>query len=416
MLKNYFQIACKVYMRRKLFTAINLLCIVLTMVVLLVVTALLQATFFPIGVEGKSERFLQIGTVTQVSKNSTRRSPLGYKVIDQYLRKMKTVEKVAAVTGPESVSVYQKDSVNEIMMRRADAEYWQILDFKLLSGRVPTEEDVKLGRFVAVINESTAKKIFGSTAVVSQKVVGQKINAGGQQFEIIGVVEDVIHMNAFADIWVPITTFPSSQYREQYTGNFNAMLMGKSAADLPLIRDELIQVVKQINADEPTHWDHTYMWADSKLDFFARGILSHDEVADSGAVQLLAGVVFFMLLFMLLPALNLVNLNSGRIMERAAEIGVRKAFGASNRELVKQFVMENILLCLFGALLGLIFTKLTLVWLSNADLIPYLKVDLSFAVFAYGFVIAIVFGVLSGVIPAWKMSRLDPVLALKGAA
>jgi len=411
MLKNYFQIACKVYMRRKLFTAINLLCIVLTMVVLLVVTAILQATFFPTGVEGRSERFLQIGTITQVSKNKTWRSPLGYKVIDQYLRKMKTVEKVAAVTGPESVSVYQKDSVNEIMMRRADAEYWQILDFKLLSGRVPTEEDVKQGRFVAVVNESTAKKIFGSAAVV-----GQKINTGGQQFEIIGVVEDVIHMNAFADIWVPVTTFPSSQYREQYTGNFNAMLMGKSAADLPLIRDELLQVVKQINADQPTHWDETYMWADSKLDFFARGILSHDKLADSGSAQLLAGVVFFMLLFMLLPALNLVNLNSGRIMERAAEIGVRKAFGASNRELVKQFVIENILLCLFGALVGLIFTKLTLIWLSNAELIPYLKVDLSFAVFSYGFVIAIVFGVLSGVIPAWKMSRLDPVLALKGAA
>lgn len=411
MLKNYFQIACKVYMRRKLFTAINLLCIVLTMVVLLTVTAILQTTFYPTGVEGKSERFLQITTITQASNNNTSRSPLGYKTIDQYLRKMKTVEKVAAVTGPESVSVYQKDSVNEIMMRRADAEYWQILDFKLLSGRVPSEDDVRQGRFVAVVNENTAKKLFGT-----ESAVGKKINTGGQQFEIIGVVEDVIHLNAYADMWVPVTTFPSSQYREQYTGDFTALLMGKSAADLPLIKDELLQIVKQVNADEPNHWDHTYMWADGKLDFFARGILNNDEVAGSGAAQLLAGIVFAMLLFMLLPALNLINLNSGRIMERAAEIGVRKAFGASNSELVKQFVMENILLCLFGGALGLIFTKLTLIWLSNVNLVPYMKVDLSFAVFAYGFVIAIVFGVLSGVIPAWKMSRLDPVLALKGAA
>ena len=92
MLKNYFQIACKVYMRRKLFTAINLLCIVLTMVVLLTVTAILQTTFYPTGVEGKSERFLQITTITQASNNNTSRSPLGYKTIDQYLRKMKAVE------------------------------------------------------------------------------------------------------------------------------------------------------------------------------------------------------------------------------------------------------------------------------------------------------------------------------------
>ncbi|MFZ6745201.1 ABC transporter permease [Undibacterium sp. JH2W] len=411
MLKNYFQIACKVYMRRKLFTAINLLCIVLTMVVLLVVTAILQTAFYPKGVEGKSERFLQINTVMQVSKNGTMRTPLGYKVIDQYLRKMKTVEKVAGVTGPESVSVYQKDSVNEIMMRRADAEYWQILDFKVLSGRVPSEDDVKQGRFVAVINESTAKKLFGTEAAV-----GKKINTGGQQFEIIGVVEDALHLNAYSDLWVPVTTFPSSEYREQYAGNFNALLMGKSAADLPLIKDELLQLVKQINADDPKHWEHTYIWADGKLDFFARGLLNRDDMADSGAPMFVGGIMLAMLLFMLLPALNLVNLNSGRIMERAAEIGVRKAFGASNRELVKQFVMENILLCLLGGIVGLILTKLTLIWLSNADLVPYMKVELSFMVFAYGFAIAIVFGILSGVIPAWKMSRLDPVLALKGAA
>ncbi|MFZ6769561.1 ABC transporter permease [Undibacterium sp. Di26W] len=410
MLKNYFQIACKVYMRRKLFTAINLLCIVLTMVVLLVVTAMLQTAFYPVGVEGKSERFLQISTMSQTSKDTAVKGRLGYKVIDQYMRKMKTVEKVAAVTQTQTVSVYQQDRVNEFVLRRADAEYWQILDFKVLSGRVPSEDDVKNGRFVAVVNESTARKLFEK-----EPATGQKINVGGQQFEIIGVVADELHLNSLAEIWVPVTTFPTSEYRDQYRGDFSVLLMGKSATDLPLIQDELQQVVKQVNADDPAHWEHTYMWADGKLDFFARTILNHDEVPDSGAVQLLSGILLAMLLFMLLPALNLVNLNSGRIMERAAEIGVRKAFGATNGELVAQFVMENMLLCLFGGVLGIIIAKLTLVWLSSSGIVPYMKVDLSFMVFFYGFVLSLVFGVLSGVIPAWKMSRLDPVLALKGA-
>jgi len=119
---------------------------------------------------------------------------------------------------------------------------------------------------------------------------------------------------------------------------------------------------------------------------------------------------------MLLPALNLVNLNTGRIMERSSEIGVRKAFGASSGKLVVQFVVENILLCLFGGLLGLLFAKGILLWLEGSGLIPYLKVDINFAVFACGMLIALVFGLLSGVIPAWKMSRLHPVQALKGAA
>ena len=195
---------------------------------------------------------------------------------------MKTVDKVAAVSGGKTVSIYQPDRVTEVFMRRADAEYWQILDFKVLTGRVPNEDDVKQGRFVAVLNESTAKKIFADG-----KALGKKINAGGQQFEVIGVVEDVLHLNAFADIWVPVTTFPTSQYRDEYNGEFFAMLLAKSPADLPLIKDEIQQIAKLVNADDPQHWEHTYLWADSKLDFVARNILGHREIADSGATQLL---------------------------------------------------------------------------------------------------------------------------------
>ena len=411
MLKNYFLVACKVYMRRKLFTAINLLCIILTLVVLLTVTAMLQTMFYPTGVEGKSDHFLQVTSIVQTKEKASTSSPLGYKVIEQYLRKMKTVEKVAAVSGGKTVSIYQSDRVTEVIMRRADAEYWQILDFKVLAGRVPNEDDVKQGRFVAVLNESTAKKIFADG-----KALGQKINAGGQQFEVIGIVEDVLHLNAFADIWVPVTTFPTSQYRDEYHGEFFALLLAKNASGLPLIKDEIQQIAKLVNADDPEHWEHTYLWADSKLDFVARNILDHREVADSGATQLLLGIASVMLAFMLLPALNLVNLNSGRIMERATEIGVRKAFGASGAELAGQFIMENILLCVFGGVLGIVFTKLTLLWLSSSGIVPYMKVDLSAVVFFYALVISVVFGLLSGVIPAWKMSRLDPVLALKGGA
>jgi putative ABC transport system permease protein len=119
---------------------------------------------------------------------------------------------------------------------------------------------------------------------------------------------------------------------------------------------------------------------------------------------------------MLLPALNLVNLNTGRIMERRSEIGVRKAFGATSVQLAAQLVVENILLCLAGGMIALAATACALRWIENADLIPYLKVQMDLAVFGYGLLIASVFGLLSGVIPAWKMSRLDPVHALKGAA
>ncbi len=355
MFRNYLLTAWKVYTRRKLFTAINLACITLTLGVLLVVTALLQNAFFPAGgVEGKSPRLLQVGSMvsTHTDGHTMRTGPLGYAIIDKYLKPLqgKQAELVSAASAPRTVSVYRADRVVELMMRRADAEYWQILDFTVLDGRLPTLDDVAKGRFLAVLNQSTARKLFGD------------------------------------------------------------------ARDSPAIQEEVRRQATTVQFDDPKNYDTAYFWADGKLDFFARQILGTHRQADSGAWLLLAVIGTVMLLFMTLPALNLVNLNTGRILERSAEIGVRKAFGASSRQLVWQFVVENVLLCLAGGLIALGFAKLALLWLEGSGLIPYLRVSLNLAVFGWGLLLAVVFGLLSGVLPAWKMSRLHPVQALKGAA
>src|SRR6185295_15724790 len=112
-----------------------------------------------------------------------------------------------------------------------------------------------------------------------------------------------------------------------------------------------------------------------------------------------------MVLFMLLPAVNLININVSRIMERAGEIGVRKAFGASSWTLVGQFVVENVALTLTGGLLALLAAPLVLEALTATHLVPYAHFTLNHRVFAYGLGLAVVFGVLSGAYPAWRMSR-----------
>jgi putative ABC transport system permease protein len=416
MFRNYLLTAWKVYTRRKLFTAINLACITLTLGVLLVVTALLQNAFFPAGgVEGKSDRMLQVASMVSMHTDghTMRTGPLGYKIIDQYLKPLqgKQAELVSAGSAPRTVSVYRADRVVELMERSVDAEYWQILDFTVLDGRLPSAEDVARGRFLAVLNQSTAKKLFGGA-----RAVGQTIDVGGQTFTVLGVVRDEMQVNAFADLWVPISTDPSSNYRTQQWGDYWAMVLARSPADMPAIQAEVARQATTVQFDDPKNYNKAYFWADGKLDFFARDILGTHRQPDSGAWLLLSVIGGLMLLFMTLPALNLVNLNTGRILERSAEIGVRKAFGASSRQLVWQFVVENVLLCLAGSLIALVFAKGALLWLEGSGLIPYLKVQLNLAVFGWGLLLALVFGLLSGVLPAWKMSRLHPVQALKGAA
>ena len=120
------------------------------------------------------------------------------------------------------------------------------------------------------------------------------------------------------------------------------------------------------------------------------------------------------LLFMLLPALNLVNINVSRTLERSAEIGVRKAFGATAGALVGQFLMENIFLTLLGGVLGLGLAGGALALLNESHFLPYSTYALNGRVFAVALGVVVVFGLLSGAYPAYKMSKLQAVKALKG--
>ena len=119
------------------------------------------------------------------------------------------------------------------------------------------------------------------------------------------------------------------------------------------------------------------------------------------------------LLFMLLPALHLVNLNMGRIEERTSEIGVRKSFGASTRTLVGQFVTENVLLTLMGGALSLPFSWAILAPFAVAG-VAHMDTGVLARTFFYGVLLALFFGTVSGAYPAWRMARLHPVRALTG--
>jgi ABC-type antimicrobial peptide transport system permease subunit len=120
------------------------------------------------------------------------------------------------------------------------------------------------------------------------------------------------------------------------------------------------------------------------------------------------------LLFMSLPAVNMANLNIGRILERAPEIGLRKSAGASRRVLAGQFIFENVVLSALGGLIALAIAPIFLE-LLNETLFAYGQLGLNGAVFAAALAFVLVFGVLSGAYPAWKMAKLEPAVALRGS-
>ncbi len=407
---HYWRMALAVYTRRKVFTAITVFCITLTLTILSAGTHLVYQTLSPGGEEDKAERTLQIATVVRRKADNVTISPPGFRLIEQYLRKLQTPELIALTSRTSTVNTFVGNYKFSMLMRYTDAAYWQLLNFRLIEGRVLTAADVDSGRHVAVISALAAKQMFGT-----RPAVGEKFSLNNTAFTVVGVVRESARMNALADIWLPHSVQPSSDYRQRMMDNYAALVLARRVDDFPAISAELAGMLPSMQFDDQLKNAETLIHVDNTLEYIARGILDRGDEQDSGAGILLIILWALAILFMALPAINLINLNTGRMMERRGEIGVRKAFGARTSQIVGQILFENFLLCLFGAVLALALTHLLFAWLEHSGLIPYLHIEFHWPVVFYSLLMTALFSLMSGAAPAWRTSRQNPVTALKGA-
>jgi putative ABC transport system permease protein len=200
-------------------------------------------------------------------------------------------------------------------------------------------------------------------------------------------------------------------------GEYFAVMLAHEGQDLHELQSEFNQIIKKVTILN-SGVKSIHIYADTLLAALTRQIIGGGDLSNTSDRMVLFYIIVtgLGLLFMMLPTLNLVNINLSRIMERSSEIGVRKAFGATGRALMGQFLIENIFLTLVGGLLGLALAYGALRLISGSDFIAYAQFSLSLPVFGWALLITLVFGIMSGVYPALKMSRLQPVNALKGGA
>ena len=412
MLSHYLVLAVKVLLRRKFFTFISLFGISFTLLVLMVVTALFDHTFGPGESEPRQDRTLYVERAVMYGPHSTWSSSGGYKLFDTYARNLPGVERLSIYEGGGTVYSYIEGRKIASFLKRTDDEFWRILEFRFLEGGPVSTEDVAEARLVAVINATTRQRFFEG-----RPAVGQTLEADGQRFRVIGVVEDVSELRTepYAEIWVPYTTAKSDTYKSEIMGGWHAMALARDRAAMAAIREEFNSRLLRAELPDPKNYQAIVAPLETKIEAFARFMPTSDRKSTDSQVWKLAGLLAALgLLFALIPTVNLVNINISRIMERASEIGVRKAFGAPARTLIGQFLVENILLTIVGGLVGLGLSMLALQVLSRSGLFTYAHFTLNARVFAYGMILAVAFGIISGVYPAWRMSRLNPVDALKG--
>ena len=409
MLESYLKLAWKVLLRRKFFTFASLFGVAFTLLVLTVTTALLDHVFAPHPPETRMGRTLGLYGLAMTGPESTRTNFAGWPFVKRYMRDLPGAEKVALLQLQHEVDSYPGGQKLTSYLKRTDGAFWQVLDFEFVEGQPYTEDDERQARRVAVINETTRRRFFGDGPAV-----GRPVEVDGQRFRVVGVVKDVpfLRVVPFADVWVPIGTARSDGYKREYVGDFFALVLAEPGR-MDELRREFAARVAAARPPDGHEFTRFHGGLETLFEFVSRLLFApRFEAAHPGALRgLLAGLA---VLFMLLPAINLVNLNLSRILERSGEIGVRKAFGASSTTLVGQFVVESLVLSLLGGALGFALSGVVLGALNASGVIPYAELTLNLRIFFWGVAFSAAFGLLSGAYPAWRMSRLHPVEALRG--
>lgn len=411
MLINYIKVALKVLGRRKFFTFISLFGISLTLVVLMVSAAVLDNVFAPRKPESRFDRVLGIYTIGLYGERGGMTTAPGYAFLNKYMRGLQDAEATSIFTRSASSTMYHEGNRLETHLMRTDGAYWKILDFDFIEGGPYTEADNQNANFVAVITSDMREKLYGG-----RSAIGKTFEIDGQRFRVVGVVPPVAitRMAGFSEIWAPLRTMKNRQYEKDMVGAMAGIVLARNRSDFPKLRREFEQRLAHFHFDDPKMFNTVVAGLDTTFEMAARNMVGN-RIENRNAI-LRSVLIIAALLFITLPTMNLVSINLSRIMERASEIGVRKAFGASSRTLVAQFVVENVVLTVLGGTIGFAISIFVLRSLSRIELIPYAVFDVNLRIFGYGMLLAALFGVISGVYPAWKMSRMHPVNALRGGA
>jgi putative ABC transport system permease protein len=341
-------------------------------------------------------------------------SSCGKSLCEQHLKNVKSASLSSMYTGPEPWEFIFNGKHQKKIQNQTDAEYWNIFNYKFLQGRPYTKEEVTKGANLTVISRSLKELLFGS----EENVLGKTIQYTSMNLIVTGVVEDPpkTDQNAVGDLYIPYTVIKNNDW-DKYIGSFIMAYKADSPKQFPLIRNETKDIIARIDAADTTK----AIFLSGPYSQIEKMMVGYGDPEDYSMGTSILKYLMFALAFILLPAVNLMALNFARIHERGEEIAVRKSFGASSKILRRQFLFENILMTLTGGVLGMLLSYLIVALLGNSltiriDFLNNVPLSFSFnyAVFAAALISCLIFGLLSGYLPAVRLSRMKPAVYLKG--
>ncbi|QKG52372.1 MULTISPECIES: ABC transporter permease [Hymenobacter] len=338
------------------------------------------------GVQGKQYPALSYLQATLYKKELTRREP-------------GTIVGLSAfISGATEIKANGQKTNPNMQVIAGDENYLRIQSYALTQGRTFSPSELNTGANVAIIGQEMKDKLFPQV-----NPVGKYVYALGKRFQVVGQLEKsgstMGGSGADRLLLVPLET--GNQLPRTGALTYDIKTATPSAGSLGFLQSQATGVMRAVRNDR--------LGQEDSFEIESPDSLSGTLDSLSGNMRLAGGLIAFLAL--LGASIALMNIMLVSVTERTREIGIRKALGATARQIRLQFLIEAIVICVMGGTLGIMLgigagNGVAVLAGSKSFLVPWLWVGV-------GLTICVTVGLLAGSYPAGKAAALDPIDSLR---
>jgi putative ABC transport system permease protein len=424
MFRNYWKVAVRSLLKRKGYTLINILGLATGMAVCGLILLFIRSELGYDSFQANGDRVYRLVLDRQYPGRAT-----SYAIIPASIGEAvrKELPGVVATTGmidaTNNGQLFIKNGDREFEANhalQADTNFFSVFPTRLLEGDPVTALKKP---FTVVLNEQTARKIFGSPAAAMGKVLETD---GNLHFTVTAVCSDLPDNSHMAyELLFSAASFPLQ--KPDYVGfsTYTYLLLSPNT-DPAAVESKLPAIVeKYVSGDVTRSFGMTYRQfqaAGNGYHYYLQPLrrihLTSDleaEMRPNGSLRAIYIFAIIAVFILGIACINFINLSTARSVERAKEVGIRKTFGSEKRSLVIQFLVESLLVSLLSMTLSLLLMWALLPLFSRLSgkelsLQPYLEPLTLLLLLVFGAIV----GLVAGIYPAFVLSSFQPIKVLKG--